>query len=82
MFNYHLSKMRDTGVLDRIELKWLSPPKPQPPEDSKEVAEALGGTQVFIPYTILLIGIGASASFILFEKIFLWMALKIGLTRA
>ena len=69
MFNYHLSKMRDTGVLDKIELKWLSPGKPQPPENLNEVAEALGGPQVFLPFTILLMGIGASATFILLEKI-------------
>ena len=71
MFNHHLSKMRDTGVLDKIELKWLSPQKPQPPENLNEVAEALGGPQVFVPFTILLMGIGASASFILLENIFL-----------
>ena len=69
MFNYHLSKMRDTGVLDKIELKWLSPGKPQPPENLNEVAEALSGPQVFLPFTILLMGIGASATFILLEKI-------------
>ena len=74
MFNHHLSKMRDTGLLDKIELKWLSPPRPHPPEDLNEVAEALGGTQVFVPFVILLIGIGASASFVLMEKIFLMVA--------
>ena len=45
MFNHHLSKMRTGGVLDKIELKWLSPPRPQPEGDLNEVAEALGGEQ-------------------------------------
>ena len=73
MFNYHLSKMRDTGVLDKIKIKWLSPPNPQPPEDLNETAESLDGTQVFVPFTILLIGFGASVCFVLFEKIFLYI---------
>ena len=68
MFNYHISKMRDTGILDRLALKWLSPPNPQPPEDANKVAEALGGTQVFVPFTILLLGIGACTSMFLAEK--------------
>ena len=25
MFNHHLSKMRRAGILDKLELKWLSP---------------------------------------------------------
>ena len=29
MFNYHLGKMRRSGVLDKIDLKWLGPPLPQ-----------------------------------------------------
>ena len=25
MFNHHLGKMRRAGILDKLELKWLSP---------------------------------------------------------
>ena len=84
MFNHHLAKMQAKGILDRIELKWLSPPKPQPPEDVKEVAEALGGAQVFLPFAILLFGIAVSSSFILLEKVALYVAksLRIAPNRA
>ena len=69
MFNHHLSKMRRAGILDKLELKWLSPPKPQPPKDVNEVAEALGGSQVFFPFAILLCGIAISTVFAAHEKI-------------
>ena len=69
MFNYHLAKMRKSGILSRIEMKWLSPDRPQPPQDLNQVADALGGNQVFFPFSILLGGIIGSVAFMAFEKI-------------
>ena len=69
MFNYHLAKMRKSGVLAKTELKWLSPDRPQPPQDLNQVADALGGNQVFFPFSILLAGIAGSVAFVAFEKI-------------
>ena len=69
MFNYHLAKMRKTGILTKIELKWLSPPRPQPPEDPNQVSGALGGKQLFFPFSILLVGVACSVTLAALEKI-------------
>ena len=77
MFNYHLAKMRKSGILAKIDLKWLSPDRPQPPQDLNQVADALGGNQVFFPFSILLGGIAGSVAFVAFEKIKLFYQLLI-----
>ena len=69
MFDYHVAKMRKSGILRKIEQRWLSPERPQPPEDMSQIADALGGDQVFFPFSILLIGIVGGATLVVFEKV-------------
>ena len=69
MFNHHLHKMRRSGTLKKIEMNWLSPDKPQPPEDPNQVSEALGGDQMFFPFSIMFMGIFVSGVLFALERL-------------
>ena len=69
MFDYHVAKMRKSGIQRKIEQRWLSPERPQPPEDTSQVAGALGGDQLFFPFSILLTGIVGGAALVALERL-------------
>ena len=48
-------------------------PRPQPPENANHNVEALGGNQVFFPFTILLCGITFSTIFAVQERVAKWL---------
>ena len=69
MFNHHLHKMRRSGTLKKMEMNWLSPDRPQPPEDPNQISEALGGDQMFFPFAIMLMGIFGSGVLFTMERL-------------
>ena len=69
MFNHHLAKMHETGVLSLVDTKWMSPDRPQTPVDPSQVFTSLGGDMLFFPFSFLLIGIVGSVTFAAIEKV-------------
>ncbi len=71
MFNYHILKMRQTGVLDQILQSWLT--RRGPSDWSSRIFQddpiALGYQNLFGPVAVLVAGIGSSFTIILLEII-------------
>ena len=53
MFNHHLAKMHEAGVLSMLDTKWMSPERPQTPVNPNQVFTSLGGDMLFFPFSFL-----------------------------
>ena len=68
LFNHHLAKMHETGVLSVLDTKWMSPERPQTPVNPNQVFTSLGGDMLFFPFSFLLLGIVGSIASAAIER--------------
>ena len=69
MFNHHLAKMHESGVLSILVTKWMSPERPQTPVNPNQVFASLGGDMLFFPFSFLLLGMVGSIAFAAIERV-------------
>ena len=75
LFDFHISQLKEAGVLARINHKWLEEGKLTPlPGSQRNLASAstLGYENVIFPFLVLLLGVVISAVLILYERFIRW----------
>ncbi len=71
LFNYHIKKIIQTGMLRKLKLKWIEGNKPveQTHRIFSEDAITLGYNNLFFPMLVMLFGIVAGAAVLIVERI-------------
>ncbi len=70
-FNYHISKMRRSGVLEKIEHKWISGDEPEDNSDRifQEDIVILSYDNLFLPFNTMALGIMIAIGLAVVEKV-------------
>lgn len=72
LFNYHLSLLHESGVVNNHRKQYLDPDPDPIVSNQMEEAFALGYDTLLFPFLTLVFGIGMSLGLLLFEKIKKW----------